>query len=147
VMGSRNVFFRIENPWFSGKTSVQTFATEELLGTKLRALYQRSKGRDLFDLDLALRTLEGLDRGRIVECLNAYLSKQDLQVSRAEFEKNLHAKRKDRRFAADVLPLLASETDDGAATLFAPEAAFDRVLSELIALLPGAPWKGSGDRK
>lgn len=147
VMGGHNVPFRIENPWFSGEAPVGTFAVEELLGTKLRALYQRSKGRDLFDLDLALRTVKGLDRGKIVECMNAHLSKQDLQVSRAEFEKNLHAKRKDRRFAADVFPLLASETDDGAATLFDPKAAFDRVLSELIALLPGAPWKGSGDRK
>jgi len=27
---------------------------EELLGTKLRALYQRRKGRDLFDLAVAL---------------------------------------------------------------------------------------------
>lgn len=31
------------------------FARPELLGTKLRALYQRKKGRDLFDLWYALR--------------------------------------------------------------------------------------------
>jgi Nucleotidyl transferase AbiEii toxin, Type IV TA system len=34
------------------------FAPAELVATKLRALYQRSKGRDLFDLWLALTALK-----------------------------------------------------------------------------------------
>jgi predicted nucleotidyltransferase component of viral defense system len=37
---------------------------EELLGAKLRALYQRKKGRDLYDLWLALTTLS-VDDARI----------------------------------------------------------------------------------
>ena len=36
---------------------MQTFHPAELVSTKLRALYQRSKGRDLFDLWLALTSL------------------------------------------------------------------------------------------
>ncbi|MBM4319451.1 MAG: nucleotidyl transferase AbiEii/AbiGii toxin family protein, partial [Deltaproteobacteria bacterium] len=40
--------FRVENPWFSGAADVATYALDELLSTKLRALYQRKKGRDLF---------------------------------------------------------------------------------------------------
>lgn len=42
--------FQVANPWFTGSAEVLTYAPAELLGTKLRALYQRKKGRDLFDL-------------------------------------------------------------------------------------------------
>ncbi|MGH2469017.1 MAG: nucleotidyl transferase AbiEii/AbiGii toxin family protein [Chloroflexota bacterium] len=49
----------MKSPWFTGSADVPTFALEELLGTKLRALYQRRKGRDLFDLVLG----ELVDRG------------------------------------------------------------------------------------
>lgn len=43
--------FEVDNEWFSGKCEIRTYNINELLGTKLRALYQRSKGRDLFDLN------------------------------------------------------------------------------------------------
>ena len=43
--------------WFSGHAKVLTFPLEELLGTKLRVLSQRRKGRDLFDLWLGLEHL------------------------------------------------------------------------------------------
>lgn len=46
------------NSWFSGRSELTTYALEELLGTKLRALYQRKKGRDLFDLQKALTSTE-----------------------------------------------------------------------------------------
>lgn len=42
--------FTITNSWFTGKTQVLTFDPAELVATKLRALHQRKKGRDLFDL-------------------------------------------------------------------------------------------------
>lgn len=44
---------KIENDLFSGDAKIKTYSINELLGTKLRALYQRSKGRDLFDLNYA----------------------------------------------------------------------------------------------
>jgi predicted nucleotidyltransferase component of viral defense system len=40
--------------WFSGTGAIQTYKLEELLGTKLRALYQRKKGKDLYDLYKAI---------------------------------------------------------------------------------------------
>ncbi len=40
----------VVNPWYRGAVDVPTFELDELLGTKLRALYQRKKGRDLFDV-------------------------------------------------------------------------------------------------
>lgn len=46
--------FTVSSTWFTGEADVQTFAPEELIATKIRALYQRKKGRDLFDMWLAL---------------------------------------------------------------------------------------------
>ena len=43
---------KVETSWWSGEADIPTFQPSELLATKLRALYQRSKGRDLFDLCL-----------------------------------------------------------------------------------------------
>ena len=45
ALGLTRVPFRVESRWFRGDAEV---------GTKLRALYQRNKGRDLFDLWFAL---------------------------------------------------------------------------------------------
>jgi predicted nucleotidyltransferase component of viral defense system len=49
--------FSVASRWWSGSTDVKTFRIEELIATKIRALYQRRKGRDLFDLWLALTEL------------------------------------------------------------------------------------------
>ena len=46
--------YGITTSWFAGEAAVQTFAVEELVTTKIRALFQRSKGRDLFDLWMAV---------------------------------------------------------------------------------------------
>ena len=56
----------VANPWFSGEASIPTFSREEMMATKLRALLQRDKGRDLYDLAHALEVFEGLDADRIV---------------------------------------------------------------------------------
>lgn len=42
--------FRVQSNWFEGSCSLTTYKLEGLLGTKTRALYQRRKGRDLYDL-------------------------------------------------------------------------------------------------
>jgi predicted nucleotidyltransferase component of viral defense system len=49
----QNLPFRVESEWWTGEASVRTFQLAELIATKMRALYQRSKGRDLFDMWLA----------------------------------------------------------------------------------------------
>jgi predicted nucleotidyltransferase component of viral defense system len=48
----------VDTSWWSGEADIPTYETSELLATKLRALYQRSKGRDLFDLWLGLTVLK-----------------------------------------------------------------------------------------
>lgn len=106
--GVRPVPFRVENPWFRGEAAVPTFEVEELLGTKLRALYQRKKGRDLFDL-YTIGRRDGVRLDRVAVAFTFYLSQQGLAVRKAEMEANLLAKLKDRAFRADIGPLLAPD--------------------------------------
>lgn len=62
---------RVESPWWTGEADVRTFCAEELVATKLRALYQRRKGRDVFDLWLALTEMN-LDPEEIIACFEPY---------------------------------------------------------------------------
>lgn len=102
--------FRIENTWFTGEASVRTYDINELLGTKLRALYQRSKGRDLFDLDYAHRHL-ALDCTKIIHCFREYItfSTGKRPPSQAEFLLNLDEKENDPFFMSDMEAILRSE--------------------------------------
>ena len=61
----------VASPWWSGAAEVLTFAPADLIATKLRALYQRRKGRDLFDLWLALTEM-GLEPDEILACFAPY---------------------------------------------------------------------------
>lgn len=78
-----------------------------MLGTKLRALYQRSKGRDLFDLDFA-RQHHALDYEEIVKCFKEYtqFSTKKKPPSKKEFPINLEAKENDPNFLGDMEALL-----------------------------------------
>lgn len=136
ALGFAKVPFRVENRWFSGEVAVNTFAVDELLGTKLRALFQRKKGRDLFDLWLALDR-DIADPSAVVACFGRYMGEGGHQVSRARFEANLHEKRGHPSFRADIQPLLRPHTG------WDFDAAMDLVLARLVALVPGEPWKGS----
>ena len=135
VFGLQERTFQVESRWFSGNASIQTYQLDELMGTKLRALYQRKKGRDLFDLWITSHQAS-VDSDRIVECFRCYLEQSKLQVSRAEFEANLSKKLVDPRFLNDLAPLLAPGCPwdfDGAARY---------VQDDLLPRLPGDPWKG-----
>lgn len=50
VLGYQQIPFTMTSRWFTGSASITSYNRDELFGTKLRALYQRKKGRDLFDL-------------------------------------------------------------------------------------------------
>jgi len=135
VYGVKNRRFEVSSRWFSGAADVRTYELDELLGTKLRALYQRKKARDLFDLGLALQR-QSASPDRILEVFARYMHEDGARVTRAMFEQNLAAKKTDTVFTADLTPLLAS----GQTWSF--DAAYDLVWRELIGRLPGDPWKG-----
>jgi predicted nucleotidyltransferase component of viral defense system len=65
--------YTVASPWYEGRAEVSTFQLDELMATKLRALYQRRKGRDLFDLWHVLVALTS-DDDRIVADLNALVT-------------------------------------------------------------------------
>jgi len=134
--GFRNSTFSVSNPWYSGSAEVTTYSLSELLGTKLRALFQRKKGRDLFDLALGLDH-PGVDAGELVGAFERYMEHGGTPVSRAEFEANMSAKLADAGFLEDVPPLLRAGIDHD------PREAWARVHGELVARLRGEPWKGT----
>jgi predicted nucleotidyltransferase component of viral defense system len=135
VLGSETRKLEVASRWFSGSSTVSTYPLDELLGTKLRALYQRKKGRDLFDLWWASEQVE-ISLDRVVRCFDEYLGSDGLRVSRAELEANLESKLKDRRFIADLQPLLAPGIEWDLRT------ATEWLFEEITPRLRGAPWKG-----
>ncbi len=135
-LGQVQLPFRVDSRWFTGDAMVTSYRLDELAGTKLRALYQRKKGRDLFDLWLLLdRGL--IDPETVVACFRRYMEHGETPVSRAEFEANLAAKADEASFNEDILRLLAR------GLTYPPEMAFERVGRELVARLPGHPWQGT----
>ena len=99
--------FEVESEWFSGKAQIKTFNINELLGTKFRALYQRSKGRDLFDLDYARLHME-LDTAQIIQCFKEYtkFATGKRPPGKKEFLLNFEAKQNDSDFTGDMEALL-----------------------------------------
>jgi predicted nucleotidyltransferase component of viral defense system len=77
-----------------------------MLATKLRALLRRNKGRDLYDLALAIEVFAGLKTKRVVECLALYLQKSGVRISRAEAEERMFAKLRNPGLLTDLRPLL-----------------------------------------
>jgi predicted nucleotidyltransferase component of viral defense system len=98
--------FSMRNPWFSGSTACLTYSLSELIGTKLRALYQRRKGRDLFDLWFAL-TMMDLDAAEAVGCFNRYMEHDGHDITQRLFIENLADKHANSEFRSDMSLLLA----------------------------------------
>lgn len=135
---------KVDNPWFNGAVDVPTFSPEEMLATKLRALLQRDKGRDLYDLAHAIDVFENLDSDRVAQCLKKYLDKSGQQISRAEADERMFAKLSRAMFLEDITALLPADqaaTIDERSTRFA----FENVFKHLISHMDGAPWVRSAE--
>lgn len=130
---------RVANPWFSGEASIPTYSREEMLATKLRALLQRDKGRDLYDLAHALEVFEGLDADRIVEVFGRYLDLSGQAITRAQAQERMFAKLANPRFLLDMRPLLRADQVE-ALTEESTAESFRRVFTTLVDRLPGEPW-------
>ena len=139
VVGYEKKAFSVNSRWFSGSASILTYHIDELLGTKVRALYQRKKGRDLFDLWKAFDVTDAKP-DRVIDCFLRYMEHEGRRVSQAEFEENLLSKLRDPRFLDDIAPLLALDC------YCDPKEAADFVLNRLASLIPGEPWEGKETR-
>jgi predicted nucleotidyltransferase component of viral defense system len=89
VFGVRPQRFEVSSRWFSGSAELPTYELDELLGTKLRALYQRKKGRDLFDLAHALQR-GGVSADRLVEAFERYMDEEGAEPRGEEDRPDVH---------------------------------------------------------
>src|SRR5690606_22971729 len=101
VQGYEKVSFGLDTNWFKGECELVTFKVEELLATKMRALYQRKQGRDIFDLYRASDQLE-LNVPEIVKGFKHYMNHEDHPVKASEYVANVEAKLKEDEFTGDT---------------------------------------------
>lgn len=136
LFGLGTMPFAVQSDWYKGEAGVVTFVPEELFGTKLRALLQRRKNRDLFDLHHGIDQLS-LDADRVIAAFDHYLAQEETVITRAHAEQRMLEKLT-RSLIEDIAPLLPAGVrfnDDDALR------AFERVWRELIARIKGDPWK------
>ncbi len=109
ILGWHSVPFEIKNDWFSGSCDITTYHLDELLGTKLRALYQRKKGRDLFDLFYAGQHAE-LNFEKIIFCYREYIKFVVNKVpTKKQFMLNMNNKESSPLFLGDMEGLLGAD--------------------------------------
>ena len=119
--------FTVTSPsFFTGSADVLTFDPHELVATKLRALHQRKKGRDLFDLWLAL-TVMALDPAEILAAFVPYRPKLYTRTSAIQTLRDHLA---DPTFRDD-LSLLVSQWPAGYDIDTAGEIVIDTLLNHL----------------
>jgi predicted nucleotidyltransferase component of viral defense system len=109
VLGFKEVDFKVKNSWFTGECKLTTYKLEELFGTKLRALYQRRKSRDLFDIYWAYQHHE-MNTEELIQCYNKYMEfVVDQLPSKKMFMDNMDEKMKDVEFTTDIHTILRPE--------------------------------------
>lgn len=108
VEGYQKHPFAVQSRWFKGECEITTYTLEEMLATKLRALYQRRKGRDLFDLWLGISEMKA-DAGRIIQVFKQYMENEGQPVETMQYEKNLQEKLRHWGFLSDLNPLLPAD--------------------------------------
>lgn len=112
-------------------TQIKGYDIHELLGTKLRAMFQRKRGRDLFDLYWALtKSASTVEPAGIIESFQHYMKQEGTKAGRAEFIGILESHLRDRGFCSDMQPLLR------AGIRYDPQSAGVYIKTNLLNLLP-----------
>lgn len=126
VLPMQKIPFTVSNKWYQGECKILTYQLDELVGTKLRALYQRRKGRDLYDLYKALITKD-LNIDNVLQCYKRYM---DFVVEHIptykEFIINMADKMQDVEFLGDTQQLLRPDEN------FNPQEGYNTVRQLLI---------------
>jgi len=126
ILGLVKIPFEVKNQWFNGSCKITTYQLDELIGTKLRALYQRKKGRDLFDLHKELKS-NRLNTENVIKCYHKYISFSDGESpSQAVYLVNMEEKMLEDVFLNDTQTLLRPSI------VFNPQEAYEIVKRELI---------------
>jgi predicted nucleotidyltransferase component of viral defense system len=129
VLGLQQVPFTVQNGWFTGECMINTYCIEELLGTKLRALYQRRKGRDLFDLHWALTKLD-IDVAKLIQCYKEYINFSDgVSPTSKMFVVNMVEKMNNDEFRNDIFTILRPEVE------YDNDLAYKKLSEEIISVI------------
>jgi hypothetical protein len=126
--------YQVDSPWWSGSAAVRTFTTRELVATKIRAMFERNKGRDLFDMWLALTQLD-LTGDDLVAAFGPYHSPS---ITAKTAIANLRAKLGNDGFRHD-LDAFVTATPAG----YDIDSAAELVIADVLDKLPSPP-KHSG---
>ena len=122
----KNLSFGINTKWYNGQADIQTYELEELLGTKLRALYQRKKGRDLYDLHKAFMLVKP-DPDKIIDCFKRYMYfVTGVIPTKKQFLKNMNEKLSSEDFIKDT-DFILRPTED-----YNPLLAYEIIRKELL---------------
>jgi predicted nucleotidyltransferase component of viral defense system len=135
VKNLKQITYSLDSEWYSGSSEIVTYELEELMATKLKALYQRRKGRDLFDLWYVFKNHD-IDISDVLRIFHEYCKRDEQIITKALFEKNLSQKFLNRDFKTDMQALLAQGID------YHFENAFGFVSDYIINRIPGKAWKG-----
>lgn len=114
------------------ETELVSYNINEMLATKMRALFQRKKGRDLFDLYWALSTQSVLPVSvrEILRAFDHYMQAEGASVAREKFVAHLRECLGDRAgFCTDLVSFLRSDLT------YEPDVAGAFVQQNLLALL------------
>lgn len=118
--------FEVKSLWYEGSAELLTYQLDELVGTKLRALYQRRKGRDLYDLYKVL-TMANVNVDNVIRCYREYMAfVVDHSPTYKEYVLNMEEKMQDDEFLGDTKNLLRSDDT------FDPIHGYEIVKSNLI---------------
>lgn len=117
--------FAVNSEWFDGNCVIETYQLEELMATKLRALYQRRKGRDLFDLWF-VSNKNLVDITKVIDIFYKYCLNDNRVIHKDIFHENLALKRENKDFQNDMNILLPGEVK------WHFEDAFEYVLNNFI---------------
>jgi predicted nucleotidyltransferase component of viral defense system len=126
IFGLKEIPYEVNSSWFSGQCHITGYEIEELLGTKLKALYQRKKGRDLFDLYWAL-THSDIDVEKVIHCYKIHMEHAvDKPPTQKQFLANMSEKMTDRDFMEDIRLVLTQGVE------YDNEVAWELVRKELV---------------
>jgi predicted nucleotidyltransferase component of viral defense system len=127
VFGLQQFPFDLKSSWFDGSCHLTTYRLEELLGTKLRALYQRRKGRDLYDMYITLTQKPDLSIDAVLHSYREYMNfSAEKPPAKKEYILNIEAKMQDSEFLGDTKALLRPDAP------YDPRVAYELVKTTLI---------------
>src|SRR3990167_2604263 len=121
--------FDVRSEWFNGSADIITYEIDELMATKLRALYQRRKGRDLFDVWYVAKQ-KLIDLNRVFEIFSKYCTNDNTNIRGEDFLKNLELKKNHPDFQSDMSALLPMELN------WSFEESYQFVVDSVISKLP-----------